>query len=285
MNHWSAFILIAAGRAVDQDSQGHTIKPDEAIYSSGPIQASFVVRARLKHRSSVSGISATSFLEIYGGSMVAKLPLSAPCSLPVTRGQLTLYNNAIQASQHRTRVFGIYIRRQMCRLLCHTRGGTLVSRLFDYTRRPYLVQFLVRFSRCSPAARGHDDTIRPVSSRDPYSSEACDATMLHSTEPMIQVPVHTLDQVGQTISKYYIMRDVPFTRSHCYPIGRRTRCYVAYGCQTGAVVLFKDTWRVTAYPKEGEVYDRLHQHQVRHIAKVVLTGMYQPKPAGTSLSF
>jgi hypothetical protein len=44
-----------------------------------------------------------------------------------TRGQLALYINAIQAAQQRTRVFAFYVRKERCRLLCHSRSGTLVT--------------------------------------------------------------------------------------------------------------------------------------------------------------
>lgn len=63
-----------------------------------------------------------------------------------TRGQVALYINTIQATQQRTHIFSFYIRANLCRLLRHSRAGTSVTPLFDYTKVPYLHQFFWRLS-------------------------------------------------------------------------------------------------------------------------------------------
>ncbi|KAF9060610.1 hypothetical protein BDP27DRAFT_1492462 [Rhodocollybia butyracea] len=85
-----------------------------------------------------------------------------PESAKDTRGQITLYLNAIQAAQQRTRVFLFFILGDQCRLFCHSRAGTQYTDPFNHTTMPYLHEFLWRLTHSSPADCGHDVTMEPV---------------------------------------------------------------------------------------------------------------------------
>jgi hypothetical protein len=64
----------------------------------------------------------------------------------------------------------------------------------------------------------------------------------------------------------------PFTRTHLEPMGRSTRCFVAVDSETYQKCLLKDTWRVNVYHSEGEVYQKLQEHQVPNIPNVLGAG-------------
>jgi Fungal protein kinase len=70
---------------------------------------------------------------------------------------------------------------------------------------------------------------------------------------------------------FYIVSK-PFVNNDILPVGRGTRCYEAYDCQTREVVLLKDTWRVEGYLPEGDVYRRLHEAGVSNIAGFIAAG-------------
>ena len=184
-----------------------------------------------------------------------------------TRGQCTLYHNAIQASQQRTRVFSCYIRRQYCRLMCHSRAGTLVTPLFDYTTTSHLQFFLWRFSHANDEQRGFDTTFQPILDRSRFSKDVF--TKLQLTE---ESPLYTVGVVGPASkpSEFYVSK--PFTASHDFPVGRGTRCFSAYDPITKKVVLLKDTWRIASYTPEGEMYEKLHRSEVPNIPTVLAHG-------------
>jgi len=80
--------------------------------------------------------------------------------------------------------------------------------------------------------------------------------------------VTVTDDVTKEITSYIVSK--PFTNNHIFPVG--TRCFNAYDCQTGAIVLLKDTWRVDNYEREGCIYRELHKAHVRNIAAFITAG-------------
>ncbi|KAF5377728.1 hypothetical protein D9757_009366 [Collybiopsis confluens] len=180
-----------------------------------------------------------------------------------TRGQITLYINAIQATQHRTRVFFFFILGDQCRLFCHSRAGTQYTQLFKYTRTSHLHEFFWRLSHASPAARGHDATFIPVSSPNNRSGRRARQKLNLDRE-------ETLYQVTINEQKLYVAR--AFTRAHAYPIGRGTRCFAAYDPQSPHLVLLKDCWRYAKYDPEHAIYKQLHDSDVHHIPGVIVAG-------------
>ncbi|KAH8929907.1 hypothetical protein BT69DRAFT_1315424 [Atractiella rhizophila] len=145
------------------------------------------------------------------------------------------------------------------RLLCHSRAGTRVSRAFDINGpENYLGEFLWRFSHAPESARGHDTSVQRVKGKK-AAANARKALGLKQEADLFQVIVDT--------EKFIFAQ--PFTSSHRWPVGRGTRCYLAYWVKEKKVVLLKDTWRREEYGKEGDVYEILRSKQVRNIATIV----------------
>ncbi|CAA7266257.1 unnamed protein product [Cyclocybe aegerita] len=185
-----------------------------------------------------------------------------------TRGQLTVYANAIQAMQFRTHAFAVYINKARCRFMRFTRSGAVVTAPFDYTEVDWLAVFFWRLSHADDAQRGIDTTITPISADAPDASKARSSLGLKDDAPLYKVLV--VDDYTKKNQRYIVSE--PFTKHHIYPLGRGTRCFKAYDCQTGKVVLLKDTWRVDGYDKEGDTYRLLHKHKVPHIAGLLAAG-------------
>ncbi|KAK0449076.1 uncharacterized protein EV420DRAFT_1275459 [Desarmillaria tabescens] len=176
-----------------------------------------------------------------------------------TRGQIITYLNAMQAAQYRTHGFGVLIVKDICRLLRHTHSGIEVTTSFHYTKSSHLQTFFWRFSHAAPAVRGIDTTFEPVERWEAFPSRL----LLNAVnEPLWKV------DLGER--SFYVA--APFTRTHHYPVGRGTRCFVAVDCRTRQKCLLKDVWRVHGYHREGDVYARLHAHNVRNIANVLAAG-------------
>jgi hypothetical protein len=186
-----------------------------------------------------------------------------------TRGQLALYINAIQAAQQRTRVFAFYVRKERCRLLCHSRSGTLVIPLIDYTKTDHVRKFFWRYTRASKAFRGHDTTFQPITATQ--LDDEVDAARIN----LELRPHDPLFRVSMNISRddiKYLYVSKPFAAFHVWPLGRGTRCFSAYDPDSKSIVLLKDTWRDTAYAPKGKTYERLHQGQVPNIPHVLVHG-------------
>lgn len=179
-----------------------------------------------------------------------------------TRGQLTVYHNAIQAAQQRTRVYSFYYRKNFARLLCHSRSGTEVTPLIDMTKSNEVHEFFWRYTRALSAERGLDTTFERAPDDDPHVSSARTHLFLKVDDPVFKV------SVGSHV--FYISS--PFTTTHGYPVGRGTRCYEAYNPVNGKRVLLKDTWRYAEYPPEHEIYEKLRDSGVSNVLRVVAWG-------------
>ena len=186
-----------------------------------------------------------------------------------TRGQMALYINAIQATQQRTRVFAFYVRKQYCRLLCHSRSCTLVTPLIDFTTTSDLQTFFWRLTHADKAARGFDTTFEPIGVGDPNAVPARSRLELENTDPLFRVSVTDLSSDNNV--KYYYVSE-PMTSSHTYPVGRGTRCFKAYDPEQDGLVLLKDTWRFASHMPEHEIYATLHASQVPNIPTVLAAG-------------
>jgi hypothetical protein len=185
-----------------------------------------------------------------------------------TRGQLTTYLNAIQSTQHRTHTFGVFINGHLCRLLRHTRSCTSVTEAFDYTTTTHLQSFFWRFTRADAATRGHDETFEAVEASSSEAKKACAALHLSTSAPLFKASV--TDSATHKTTFYIVSQ--PLSNTDVFPVGRGTRCYQAYDCQTHKVVLLKDTWRVENYLPEGDVYRKLHEAGISYIAGLVTAG-------------
>jgi hypothetical protein len=176
-----------------------------------------------------------------------------------TRGQLITYLNAMQATQYRTHGFGVLIVKDECRLLRHTRSGIETTRLFNYSETRHLQTFFWRLSHASSAARGIDETCQLV---EHASSEIRLLLNVGEGQSVWKVRVENRE--------FYVTE--PFTRTHQFPVGRGTRCFIAVDCQTGKLCVLKDVWRIDGYHPEGEVYAKLHEKNVRNIPAILASG-------------
>lgn len=186
-----------------------------------------------------------------------------------TRGQLTIYANAIQAAQFRTYSFSFFINKSNCRLIHWSRSCAIVTEEFNYTKEIWLPKFFWYLSHARKDIRGIDTTFGPVAN-SAEAQKAREALGLNSEriDPLYKVPVE--DDVTKETTFYIVTK--PFTKNHIFPVGRGTRCFKAYDCQTGEIVLLKDTWRVSKYEPEGSIYRELHKAKVRNIAKFITAG-------------
>ena len=184
-----------------------------------------------------------------------------------TRGQLTIYANAIQTLQYRTHSFSFFINQSNCRLIHWSRSYAIVTKEFDYTKEGYLHEFFWRLSHAPKKTRGIDTTFRSPEDVD-EAARARHALGLSSTDQIHQVGIK--DSVTKKTTRYIVHK--PFTNNHIFPLGRGTRCFKAFDCQTGAIVLLKDSWRVSKYEPEGDIYRELHEKGVRYIPKFITAG-------------
>ncbi|KAG2015245.1 other/FunK1 protein kinase [Coprinopsis cinerea AmutBmut pab1-1] len=286
--------IVNTSNSVDKDSGyflGHAIKPDIAFYrSSMNISNDKPTRVRLME--SILEIKMDSSCQPFDDQAKSHKEFETTTEAgQETRGQLIIYANALLASQLRTHAFTIFINGSFCRIIHWTRSCATVTREFDLDSiegSSWLLDFLWRFSRATPEYRGHDKSFVPISDSvsptDAYEAKlAREALNATSEEPLYKVGVKD-EFSGET--SYYIIRGVPVTQTHYFPVGRGTRGFIAYNCQfdaeatspmerekTGSELVFlKDTWRIDGYDTEGEVYLRLQKSQVRNIAPRLTSG-------------
>ncbi|KAF9023916.1 hypothetical protein BDZ89DRAFT_1069580 [Hymenopellis radicata] len=174
-----------------------------------------------------------------------------------TRGQLVTYLNAIQALQNRSHIFAVFINKDRCRLIHHSRSCSIVTKAFDYTDTNILQTFFWRFTHAPAAVRGHDTTMSFIELETKETKAARVKLKLGNECPLYMVSVEDF-RTEQVL--YYII-STPFTDTHAYPVGRGTRCYKAYDCATGKLVLMKDSWRVEGYEPDSVIYQRLYDKQ------------------------
>ncbi|KAJ3734711.1 hypothetical protein DFJ43DRAFT_1061268 [Lentinula guzmanii] len=267
---WS---MINTSTKPDPDSgffDGHKIKPDITVYSDRKPSNDNPCRA----------CDMETFLELKVDvqSDGFHLDKSDPLNISFekdggdsrdTRGQLVTYLNAMQASQFRTHEFGVLILGNKCRLLRHTRSGIEVTTRFAYTspKNSYLQTFFWRLSHARSALRGIDETFEA----QPNVDFEIQHLLKVYGKPIWKVPVGD--------SSFYVSK--PFTRSHHYPVGRGTRCFVAVDSRTLQKCVLKDVWRVVGYHREGEVYTRLHEHSVENIPNILAEGDVQAGESGS----
>ncbi|KAJ3510496.1 hypothetical protein NLJ89_g4634 [Agrocybe chaxingu] len=210
----------------DPDSgvfSGRRIKPDISCYKNEcvPVADSCVTKAHLM----------STLIEVKNNDEDEPFTLKKNEEFEVdtasardTRGQLTVYANAMQALQYRTHTLTIFINRSRCRLMHWSKSCTVVTDAFDYTKENWLAMFFWRFSQADDTTRGVDPTFTPITTESPETTRARRAIDVLNTDPLFKVSVVDDDT---NATSYYI---------------------------TDKLVLLKDTWRLRDYPKEGDTY-------------------------------
>ncbi|KAJ7828330.1 hypothetical protein B0H13DRAFT_1656344 [Mycena leptocephala] len=252
---WTAVDTSNSADPIQDVFMGHCIKPDITIYSDQPASNGNLCRA--SDMECFIEVKATGIHESFGKN-IADLEKRGGFARD-TRGQLATYFAAMQAAQHRTHSFGVVVVGDTCRLLRHTRSGMTITKSFKYAENTHLQTFFWRLSHAKAEERGTDVTFEYVPKGDqPHARGLLNA----EDARMYRVSVD-----GQ---EYFVVN--AFTRSHLYPVGRGTRCFVAVRSATNQKCLLKDTWRLDTYHPEGEVYKKLHSHKVPNIPGVLHCG-------------
>ncbi|EEB91833.1 hypothetical protein MPER_09744, partial [Moniliophthora perniciosa FA553] len=104
-----------------------------------------------------------------------------------TRGQITLYANAIQALQYRTHSFSFFINGSSCRLIHWSKSQAVVTEPFDYTKEDWLPMFFWRLGHSTKSTCGID-SFSPVTD-NVMANKARKALGLLPTDPLYQVSV------------------------------------------------------------------------------------------------
>lgn len=74
-----------------------------------------------------------------------------------SRGQITLYVNAIQATQFRTHSFSFFINKTQCRLIHWSHSCAIVTDEFNYTEPDWLPNFFWRHSLSAFSCNNPED--------------------------------------------------------------------------------------------------------------------------------
>jgi hypothetical protein len=190
-----------------------------------------------------------------------------------TLGQISAYAAAQLAAQYRTHAFSIFILLGTARIIRWDREGALVTEPIPYNDDPSLVQFLSLYSRAPFELRGIDTTVSRATNHEARVARRelglrAGTQMLRTRLPRVTAPTEQpVDPVDPELSKFMTIV-FPFSESKAsQPACRATRACPAYDVERKHVVFFKDSWPVRAPDTEleGNIYERLHATQVKHI--------------------
>jgi hypothetical protein len=191
-------------------------------------------------------------------------------------GQLIAYATALHHSQFRVFSFGVVLYGQKGRLLRWDRSGVIYTEAFEWAEQPgTLFEFFWRLNFLSSVERGYDTTVTPVSDGDGDATAAL--SMLRTYKGWENLK-------GDNLRKILVRNDIDgHFRSYITPgaiwdtsalFGRCTFGHIVYDVAGSKLVYLKDFWRtdLPRIQKEGDVYRKLHQANVRNIPTLGPTG-------------
>ncbi|KAH9945752.1 hypothetical protein B0H21DRAFT_860410 [Amylocystis lapponica] len=182
----------------------------------------------------------------------------------LAQGQISEYAAQLLLRQHRTFTFMVFIAGPNARFLRWDRAGAVVSAPFNYVTCPDRMQtFIYRLGKMTDVQRGYDFTVQSSTLEDIQEMKK-QGEKLSGTR---QKYFHEATLTGWPIHRIQ-------SRAEDFVTSRATKGYVAYDVDTAAFVFLKDSWRVDSEDvrSEKEVYERLHYHNVRHIATLICAG-------------
>ncbi|KAI0775523.1 hypothetical protein BD413DRAFT_470932, partial [Trametes elegans] len=219
-------------------------------------------------------------------------------------GQNVAYAVEICSRQHRHCCFSVSLAGSLARLIRWDRAGAVVTEAFDILAEPELLcQFFWCFAHVSDTIRGYDLTVEPATQEEEDLFSQLVVAHVRSQLP----PGATDDKVEEAFKLHYLNGcvtaiDLPFpvtsdgehesgsrrilvSRPTGAPLsvaGRCTRSYWAVDASSQKVVFLKDTWRIDAsrkdgdmrptYMQEGTTLQKLQSAGVRHIPPLVFHG-------------
>lgn len=182
-----------------------------------------------------------------------------------TLGQLTAYAVAQLGAQYRTHMYSIFIVKDMARVLRWDRSGAIVTAAFNYNETSYLAEFLYRYGRASPEARGVDTSVSPPSLE--VDVDARRGLQLDDKAELLNLAVPHL-----TGTRNFVVQS-PSATAYTPP-GRATRGSRAWDVEEKKLVYLKDSWRVDLpeFESEGLTYQKLEENNVPNVAKCIVAG-------------
>ncbi|KAH8099791.1 hypothetical protein BXZ70DRAFT_217601 [Cristinia sonorae] len=199
-----------------------------------------------------------------------------------TQGQLIVYASNMLARQHRTFIFTLLICEDTARFIHWDRGGSTVTESFNYVENPQiLTEYLWRYGKLTRLQRGFDPTVRLA---DPSEAERFVSAIKHHQETsqrklpavnlelMEKYPASVITVTDGQDSREYVVK-API-RTPTSLVGRSTRVFYALDTETEKLVCLKDYWRPidSDRPAEADIYKRLNEHKVPHLATVHISG-------------
>ncbi|KAH8099799.1 hypothetical protein BXZ70DRAFT_217858 [Cristinia sonorae] len=199
-----------------------------------------------------------------------------------TQGQLIVYASNMLARQHRTFIFTLLICEDTARFIHWDRGGSTVTESFNYVENPQiLTEYLWRYGKLTRLQRGFDPTVRLA---DPSEAERFVSAIKHHQETsqrklpavnlelMEKYPASVITVTDGQDSREYVVK-API-RTPTSLVGRSTRVFYALDMETEKLVCLKDYWRPidSDRPAEADIYKRLNEHEVPHLATVHISG-------------
>ncbi|KAI0319060.1 hypothetical protein OF83DRAFT_1112345 [Amylostereum chailletii] len=186
------------------------------------------------------------------------------------------YSWAYAQLKHQSRMFAfaVLLVDGWARLIRWDRSGAIVTERFAWTGASSpLAEFLRRFDGLSPEQRGHDPTVSvPTQEAAAAAREAFSASPLADVSPDDPLRAFAVrDDVTNEDHAYIVAPPQWYSRTLA---GRATFGYIAFDPSTQTLVYLKDTWRIAeaGLQKEGDVYRRLHEQGVLHIAPMLCAG-------------
>ncbi|KAK7030413.1 hypothetical protein VNI00_014157 [Paramarasmius palmivorus] len=207
--------------------------------------------------------------ELFNDSLDSASFLGASEESQLKRKEMAFWAGTQMVSEHRTHAFSVLVTRDSARLLRWDRAGVVVTRKFDYTKEPWLVDFVWSFNHAFLENQGWDLSFTPADESDTANIKRTKAVLgLLSHVKVYKVEV--LD--GKTgMTHYYYGADPVKTPSASSPDGRCTKGFVLVD-EEGKKVFLKNTWRILRPDdlKESDVYEMLKG--VEHIPTVIAAG-------------
>ncbi|VDC07240.1 unnamed protein product [Peniophora sp. CBMAI 1063] len=209
----------------------------------------------------------------------------------LTPDQLTSDVRHQFSRQCRTSVTSILILERWARLIRHDHAGTVVSGRFDWRANDgaLLAEFLSRLEYGSPQQEGVDDSVGDLSVFGGNGStvvQEARKAMQEFTAGMIAVPLaddaplrsvecwddSELDSNGLPRSRTLIATK-PLALNLSV-VSRYTVSFIGYDVEKRCAYWIKDSWPINdpEFTKEGEIYKRLKDAGVPHLAEVECAG-------------
>ncbi|VDC07238.1 unnamed protein product [Peniophora sp. CBMAI 1063] len=209
----------------------------------------------------------------------------------LARGQASTYVLHQFGRQSRTAVTSILILENWARLLRYDHAGVVVSERFDWRANDgeLLAEFLSRLEHGTPQEEGIDDSVGDLSAFGGEDSEVVkDArkAMQEFSDGMIAVPItddaplrsvecwddSQLGDDGLPMSRTLIATQ-PLGLNFSI-VGRYTVSFIGYDAEKRCAYWVKDSWPINdpEFTKEGEIYKRLKDAGVPHLAEIECAG-------------